>query len=218
MSVGIRNQQGAIVVHGHLQANSEALLKVMAPSRDDRVSAAACLFTGYWLADRWAPEGSPFVLGHALARPAIQGGKANPAKLDAQKMAVLLRGGLLPQASGYPAERRAPRDLLWRRLALTRKRAERLTHVENPNSQDHVPAIGHTLASKANRDGVRERFSAPAVPTSIDGDLCLLDSYDQLLRALALHLLTAAKPHEAKPLSLLRTGPGIGNILRLVRL
>jgi transposase len=49
-------------------------------------------------------------------------------------------------------------------------------------------------------------------------DLALLDSYDQLLRDLELHLVTAAKHHSANTLYLLRTVPGIGKILSLVLL
>jgi hypothetical protein len=53
----------------------------------------------------------PFVRGHALSMQAIQGGKAKNARIDSQKIAALLRGGRLPQASGDPAEMRATRDL-----------------------------------------------------------------------------------------------------------
>jgi hypothetical protein len=60
--------------------------------------AVACIFTWYWLADLCAQEGLPFVLGHALYMQAIHGGKATNDKIDAQKIAVLLRGGMLPQA------------------------------------------------------------------------------------------------------------------------
>jgi hypothetical protein len=82
---------------------------------------------------------------------AIHGGKATHAKIDAHTLAVLLRGGMLPQASVYPAERRATRDLLRRRMSLTRKRAELLGHVQNTKSQDNLPEIGKKLAYKANR-------------------------------------------------------------------
>ena len=53
---------------------------------------------------------------------AIHGGKAKNDKIDAHKIAVLLRGGMLPQAYVYPAEMRATRDLLRRRMHLARKR------------------------------------------------------------------------------------------------
>src|SRR5215813_3355672 len=83
----------------------------------------------------------------------IHGGKAKNDKIDSQKIAVLLRGGMLPQAYVYPAGMRATRDLLRRRLHLTRKRAALLAHVQNTNSQYNLPEIGKKIAYKANRDG-----------------------------------------------------------------
>ena len=77
-----------------------------------------------------ADEGIPFVLGHALYMKAIHGGKAKNDKIDSHKIAALLRGGMLPQASVYPAQRRATRDLLRRRMHLARKRAELLAHAK----------------------------------------------------------------------------------------
>ncbi|HEY7506735.1 MAG TPA: IS110 family transposase, partial [Nitrososphaera sp.] len=104
------------------------------------------IFTWSWLADLCAQEGLPFVLGHALSMKAIHGGKATNAKLDSQKIAVVLRGGMLPQAYVSPAEMRATRDLLRRRLHLTRKRAELLAHVQHTNSQYHLPESGKKIA------------------------------------------------------------------------
>ena len=79
---------------------------------------------GTWLADLCAQAGIPFVLGHALDMTAIHGGKATHDTIDSPKIAVLLRGGMLPQADVYAATMRATRDLLRRRMYLTRKRAE----------------------------------------------------------------------------------------------
>jgi transposase len=149
---------------------------------------------------------------------AIHGGKAKHDKIDAQKIAVLLRGGMLPQAYVYPSEMRATRDLLRRRIHFMRKRAELLTHVQQTNSQYNLPAMGKKIAYKANRDGVSERFPDPAVQKSIAVDLALIDHYDQLLRDVELSILTTAKQHNANTLYLLRTVPGIGEILSLVLL
>jgi hypothetical protein len=72
------------------------------------------------------------------------------------------------------------------------------------------------VASKANRDGVAERFPAPAVPKSMAVDLALLGDDDPLRNALEAHIGTAAKQHDAQTLSRLQTVPGIGTRLRLV--
>jgi transposase len=174
------------------------------------------LFTWAWLADLCAQEGIPFVLGHALYMKAIHGGKAKNDKIDSQKIAALLRGGMLPQASVYPAAMRATRDLLRRRMHLARKRAELLAHVQNTNSQYHLPAIGKKIAYKANCNGVAERFADPAVHKSIEVALALIGYYDERLRDVERTLLNPATHHDANTLYLLQTVPGIGKILSLV--
>ena len=182
------------------------------------VVAVECIFTWYWLADLCAQEGIPFVLGHALYMKAIHGGKAKNDTIDAQTIAVLLRGGMLPQAYVYPAAMRATRDLLRRRMHLMRKRAELLAHLQQTNSQYNLPEIGQKIAYKANRVGVAERFPEPAVQKSIEVDLALTGHYDALLRDVERAIGRTATHHNANTLYLRRTVPGIGEILSLVLL
>ena len=78
------------------------------------------MFCWYWLADLCATEKIPFVLGHALYMKAIHGGKTKNDKIDADKIARLLRGGNLPIAYVYPKGLRETRDLLRRRMYLVR--------------------------------------------------------------------------------------------------
>jgi transposase len=218
MYLCILNRDGEILVHRNMPAGPEPFLKAIAPYREDVVVCVECIFTWYWLADLCAREDIPFVLGHALYMKAIHGGKAKNDKIDSQKIAVLLRGGMLPQAYVYPAEMRATRDLLRRRLHLTRKRAELLAHIQNTNSQYNLPEIGKKIAYKANRGGVAERFPDPAVHKSVEVDLALIDFYDQLLRDVELTIVQTAKQHDAQTLYRLQSVPGIGKILSLVLL
>jgi transposase len=218
MYVCILSQEGEILLHRHMKAAPEPFLKAIAPYREGLVVAVEWIFTWYWLADLCAEQGIPFVLGHALYMKAIHGGKAKNDKIDSQKIAALLRGGMLPQAYVYPAEMRATRDLLRRRTHLMRKRAELLAHVQNTNSQYNLPDIGKKIAYKANREGVANRFTELAVQENIEVDLALLTYDDALLSDLELYVLNTAKQHDANPLSLVQTVPGIGKILSLVRL
>jgi transposase len=218
MYVCILDQSGEVLVHRNMKTTPEAFLKALAPYRPGIVVAVECMFTWYWLADLCADEGIPFVLGHALYMKAIHGGKAKNDKIDSQKIAALLRGGMLPQAYVYPAQMRATRDLLRRRMHLARKRAELLAHVQNTNSQYNLPAIGKKIAYKANREGVAERFADPAVQKSIEVDLALITYYDELLGDVELTIVKTAKHHDANTLYLLQTVPGIGKILSLVLL
>src|SRR5262245_60072032 len=151
MYLCILNQAGEKVLHHEVPAEPAALLQALAPFRSGLVVACECMFAWYWLADLCATEGIPFVLGHALSMKAIHGGKAKTDKIDAHKIAVLLRGGMLPQAYVYPPGMRETRDLLRRRTYLVRRRAECLTHLVNTNSQYNRPPLPKKLAYAANR-------------------------------------------------------------------
>src|SRR3990172_1072891 len=139
MYVCILDAAGTTVFHKDLSATPEQFLHAVAPYRANLAVAVECIFTWYWLAHLCHREAIPFVLGHALYMKAIHGGKAKNDRIDAHKIAVLLRGGMLPMAYVYPAEMRAPRDLLRRRCHLMRKRAELLTHIQNTTSQYNLP-------------------------------------------------------------------------------
>jgi transposase len=217
-SLCILNQDGESLVHRHMPAGPEPCLQAVAPHRTALVVGVEGLFTWSWLADLCARAGMPCVLGHALDRKAIPGGNATNDQLDAQKIAVLLRGGMLPQAYVYPAAMRATRDLLRRRMHLRRTRAELLAPIQKTNRQYHLPEIGQTSADTANRVGVAERFPAPAVQKRIEVDLALIGHDDERLRDVELASGRTATHHHANTLSLLRTVPGMGEILSLVRL
>jgi transposase len=216
MHVCVLNQAGEVLLHRHMKASPEPFLKAIAPDREDLVVCVECIFTWYWLADLCTQEGLAFVLGHALYMKAIHGGKAKHDKIEAYKIAVLLRGGMLPPASVYPADRRATRDLWRRRMQLRRQRAELLAHMQHTNRQYNRPEISKKLAYKANRDGVAKRFPEPAVQKSIEVARALIDSYDRLLTDVELALVNTAKAHDAQTFYRLRSSPGGGKILSLV--
>jgi hypothetical protein len=215
MYLCLLNQDGESVLHRKMKAAPEPFLRAIAPSREGLVGCVEGIFTWYWRADLGAQEGMPFVLGHALSMKVIHGGKATHEQIDAQKMAVVLRGGRLPQADVYSAALRATRDLRRRRMPLMRKRAELLAHIHKTNSQDNLPEMGQKIAEKATRAGGAERCPEPVVPQRIDVDLTRIDPDDPRLRNMALSLLNTAKPHHATTRYLRRTVPGIGAILSL---
>ena len=218
MYLCILNRDGQIVLHKNMAASPEALLGAVAPFREKLVVGVECIFCWYWMADLCAREKIAFVLGHALYMKAIHGGKAKNDKIDAQKIAVLLRGGMFPQAYVYPSEMRSTRDLLRRRMYLMRQRADLLTHIQNTNSQYNLPVIGKPIARKKHRAGVAERFADSQVQKSVTVDFGLIEYLDKALHDLELTITRLAKQHDPTSFNLLRTVPGIGPILALVML
>jgi transposase len=215
MYVCILDAAGQVLVHRNVPSTPTAFLEVVAPYRTDLVVAVECMFTWYWLADLCAAEAIAFVLGHALAMKAIHGGKAKNDKIDSHKIAVLLRGGMLPQAYVYPAAMRSTRDLLRRRLHLVRKRGQLLAHIQNTRAQYNLPEFAKRLAYPGNREGVVDHFPDPSVRKSIEVDVALIDQYDALIIDLELTIVREAKRHDGDAFHRLRSVPGIGKILAL---
>ncbi len=212
----ILDKEENIVLHKNMKAGPEAFLRAIADFRKDLVVAVECIFTWYWLADLCAQEGIPFVLGHALYMKAIHGGKAKNDRIDAHKIAALLRGGMIPQAYVYPPEMRATRDLLRRRIHLTRQRGGVLAHIQNTNSQYNLEPFGKKIARKIHREGVAERFTDASVRMSVEMDLLLVDYYNRLLNRMELFIVRNARQHDPNNFLLLQSVPGIGRILALV--
>jgi transposase len=216
MYLCILDQEGEIKFQRDIKTDPEIFLRSISRYREDIVVGVECIFTWYWLADLCSRENIPFVLGHALYMKAIHGGKAKNDKIDAHKIAALLRGGMMPIAYVYPPEMRSTRDLLRRRMHLANKRAELLAHVQNTLHQYNLPEIGKNLGKKGNREGVAERFPDISVQKSIELDLGLIDHYDQLLHRVEHEISLIAKKHDADSYFRLRSVPGIGRILGLV--
>jgi transposase len=178
------------------------------------------MFAWYGLADLGLAEQIPFVLGHALYMKAIHGGKAKTDKIDARKIAILLRGGMLPQAYVYPKGMRETRDLLRRRTFLVRQRAEALVHLQNTNSQYNLPPLTKKLSYAANRAelDLPARFADPSVRKNVGLDLALLGTYDEHIREVELYLTRTAKVDDPQAFQRLLTVPGVGKVLALVLL
>jgi len=147
---------------------------------------------------------------------AIHGGKAKNDKIDSRKIAVLLRGGMIPMAYTYPAKMRATRDLLRRRNHLMRKRAELYAHIQNTRSQYNLPDPLGCIAKPQNREGIVQRFEDPSVQNMIATDLAVIEAYDPIIAKMERYIIKSAKHHDPVAHALINTIPGVGRILSLV--
>ncbi len=216
----VLDDQGNVVCDRNLPATPEALLRALAPFRDDLVLAAECMFAWYWVADRCAKEGIPFVIGHALYMKLIHGAKAKNDKIDAGKIARLFRGGNFPLAYVYPKGMRETRDLLRRRNYFVRQRAALMTHLQILNAQYNLPPFPKKLSFAANRleMNIAERFEDRSVQRSAAADLAVIDRLDEQIAELELYLVRTAKVEDVQTYHRLQTIPGVGKILALVLL
>ena len=216
MFLCVLDERGYPLLEKNIKTDPELFLKTIEPYRENLVVAVECMFTWYWLADLCSREKIPFILGHALYMKAIHGGKAKNDRIDANKIAVLLRGGMFPVAYVYPPKMRSTRDLLRRRMFLNRKRAALITHIKCTFAQYNLPEPEQKISRVAQREGIAEQIPDPGASRNVQLDLDVLSFYDQTLTKLEQELTVIAKDHDPDSYFRLRTVPGIGKILSLV--
>jgi transposase len=216
--VCVLDQAGNTLLHRKLACDREALLAALKPYKKDLVVAVECLFCWYWVADLCEENGFTFILGHALFMKAIHGGKTKNDRIDSAKIASLLRGGNLPQAYVYPRKMRPTRDLLRRRLFFSRKRGELFAHIQNTNTQYNLPPLEQRVRKTKDRGDVIEHFDEERLQMTVAVDVTLATAYDEVIRELELFLLHEVRQDHNAGFFLLRSIPGIGEILALTLL
>jgi len=100
-------------------------------------------------------------------------------RIDSEKIAQLLRSGMLPEAYAYPEAMRSTRDLLRRRMYLVRRHAELQAHIQSTRHQYSLPTFEKLIHRAANCEGIADRFQGPMVAASVQVDSNLLDSLHQ---------------------------------------
>jgi transposase len=220
MHVCILDAQGTVVFDANLPCCPTAFLDAVAPFREDLIVAAECMFGWYWLSDLCRVHDICFLVGHALYMKAIHGGKTKTDKIDANKIARLLRGGNFPLAYVYPHGMRETRDLLRRRCYFVRQRAALMTHLQILNSQYNLPPFPKKLSFAANRAqmDIAARFADPSVRMNASADLALIDALDEQIAASELYLTRSVKVDDVQTFHRLQSIPGVGKILALVLL
>jgi transposase len=220
MHLCILDAAGAVVFDQNLPCHPDAFLGAVAPFRQDLIVGAECMFGWYWLSDLCHKEKISFLIGHALYMKAIHGGKAKNDRIDANKIARLLRGGNFPLAYVYPKGMRETRDLLRRRNYFVRQRSGLFTHLQILNSQYNLPPFPKKLSFAANRSelDIARRFRDPSVQRNAAADLAVIDCLDEQIAKLELYLTRTAKVDDVQTYHRLQSIPGVGKVLALVLL
>lgn len=218
MYVCIVNHLGDVLLHKNIDTNASKFLNLIAPYREDIIVGVECMFCWYWLADLCSDEDIPFTLGHALYMKALHGGKVQNDKIDSERIAMLLKSGMFPEAYVYPRKMRAVRDLMRRRCFFVRKRAELMAHIQMTFQQYNIKKPHNkNLRYKANRDVLTGCFDEKNIQVLIESENKLIEHYKHEINVLEKHIKNVTKNDSKNKLNLalLQTIPGIGDVLGL---
>jgi transposase len=203
-------------VHKNLKnRETDLFLKYIEPYKNNIVVGCESSYAWYWLADLCADNNIEFILGHALYMKAIHGAKVKNDKIDSEKIAKLMQGGMFPQAYVYPQGKRSVRDLLRRRLYFVRERADMFAHIQLLNHQVNNPALGQLSKSNYKRKNLKSRFNDTHILKSLDANMQLLEKYDEIIRELEVYILQHTRKEYRQELSIIQSIHGIGEIISL---
>ncbi|WP_017221338.1 IS110 family transposase [Moritella dasanensis] len=213
----IINGNGIVVLHKEIKPSTEKLCEILAPFIDNIVVGVECMDCWYWLSDYCENNNIKFILGHALYMKAIHAGKAKNDRIDSYKIAILMRSGTFPLAYVYAEEMRATRDLLRRRNRMVNYRAQLKAHVKNTTNQYNLLAPTVNLRYPKSRESMRNIFKQAneSVLCSVNLDLDTVEHMNKDISKVERHIEAMAKQHNTQDYSLLKSIPGVGQIIAL---
>nr|WP_136250618.1 IS110 family transposase [Ningiella ruwaisensis] len=215
--VCIIDNENNVLVHEKINDSPEKLFTLLQPYLGAVVIGVECMHCWYWLSDFCQEHGIDFILGHALYMKAIHAGKTKNDRIDALKIAKLIRGGNFPLAHAYPKEHRSIRDALRRRTHIMRMSAQLKAHVSSTVSQYNLPApeTRLNLQNSPARERMHHFFPDEAVQKSMDLNLNIIDTMVHEIYKIEHYVKLKAQYHKGSDFHILKSFPGIGKILAL---
>jgi transposase len=217
MYICVMDRQGKVLVHRNIRHNDFGFfLDLVEPYLHDLTVACECTFNWYWPCDACHDFGIRFVLGHALYMKAIHGTKTKNDKVDSEKIAHLLRSNMLPEAYCCSAERRPLRALLRRRMRLVHLRSGLAHHIGGTVQSHGLPPITRQDIRAAQKHRhVPDRFDDPFLALGMDIAVDLMHHIDRLILRIETEVFRHSRLTESGGYSLLKSIPGVGNVLAL---
>jgi transposase len=216
MVVCIMDKEGKIVLRKTIANDFSVFLLLISSYKHSITFAVESTFNWYWLVDECRKHNVNIYLAHAYHMRLIHGTKNKNDKLDAFKIASLLRSGLLPYAHACSLEKRGIRDLLRHRHNLVAQRSSLLGQTKISLYQHgHLSCQGQSLRSQKHRDAAIESFSDECARFATDINMKIATHLDKDITALEKKVLLHAQDHYREDLELLLTTPGIGPIIGL---
>ncbi len=186
-------------------------LKIIKPYRESIAIAVETTFNWYWFYDNCVKEGLDVFLGHAYYMKAIHVDKKKNDRLDAEKIALLLRAGLLPSAYACRNDLRSVRDLTRRRNKLVYHRSELLGHTTMSLYQQGIVDITRSnVKGKKNRATVIDNFIDDDVRFSAHQNMQVVTTLDKAIKELESRIMEKAVFHFPEELRLLQLISGVG--------
>ena len=180
---------------------------------DLRGIAVESTYNWYWLVDGLMDHGYPVHLVNTAAIHQYEGLKYTDDQSDARWLAHLLRLNVLPEGYIYPRADRPVRDLLRKRSQMVRQRTTNLLSIQSLLTRNTGRSLNANRVKTLDGPQVDALMPNADLALAVKANLSVMSSADAQTELLERTILTRVKLRP--PFSLLKSVPGIGDVLVL---
>lgn len=210
------DREGRLLQQTRVDHHPGAIRAFLGGFPDDTPVALESVGNWYWIADEIEAAECRPLLTHAAKAKLMMGHVDKTDKLDARGLATLLHKGTLPTVWLPPAAVRDERELPRTRMAMVRIRTNLKNRVHATLGKFGLSPAASDLFSQKGRTCLEEsvRRLPPETRRSLELELELLDQLQAHISVLETRIRERIQLTPA--IELLKTLPGVGNILSVV--
>ena len=212
--VGVINAKDKIL-YGKRHANRlDDILRALDPFKDSLQGVVVeSTFNWYWLVDGLQEHGYPVHLANPSAIQQYEGLKHTDDPWDSFWLAHMYRLGILAEGYIYPKEHRAVRDLLRRRLLFVRQRTAQILSLQSMISRNLGFKMSNNEIKKMKPEDIEQLFDCSNLVFMATNSWATIEFLKHIIKGIEKRVMSQVKLR--KEFEMLRTIPGIGNILGL---
>ena len=213
--IAISDEADKVIYKKRLDNDAEVILKELESYRESIVGIVVeSTYNWYWLVDRLQEAGYIVHLANTTAIQQYKGLKYTDDKTDAIWLAKLLRLQLLQAGHIYPKEKRGVRELLRRRMILTRQQTSSVLGIQAMLTRyENVRLTGRKIKSYKEEDDILKYAKDDSVRLALQAQLKVLSCIMEQVDLLESNILKEIKGDDF--FELLKSIPGIGSILAM---
>ena len=194
--------------------NLKQVVKALGPFKKNLQGIAIeSTYNWYWLVDGLREHGFKVHLANPAAIQAYSGLKHTDDKWDSFWLAHMLRLGILAQGYIYPKQHRAVRDLLRRRLLFVRQRTSQILSLQSMITRNRGLNYTGTEIKRFRDEFIDVLFTDPHLNFTAKKNIETIRFLDRIVGQIETQVNSQIKLK--KQFHMLRTTPGIGNILAM---
>jgi len=200
-------------LYGKRMANSiNQILVALEPFKENLEAVVVeSTYNWYWLVDGLEQEGYKVNLANPSAIKQYEGLKHTDDKWDSFWLAHMKRLNILPEGYIYPKQERPIRDLLRRRLLFVRHRTSQILSLQSAIARNLSLKMSGGDIKKLKEEDAEALFDSPYLVLTAKSNIAVIQFLTKTIREIEKALMSQIKLR--KEFRLLKTLPGIGNIL-----